>query len=90
MYIDLAPFLNPSPYVVPEDMSLTKVIFSVLVLTDYHVCLLWYIFLVTYIVFNVCDGIGLQSFPPTRIETHICCSSCISCYWCDHQKGSAD
>lgn len=28
MYIDLAPFLNPSPYVVPEDMSLTKVTFS--------------------------------------------------------------
>lgn len=26
MYIDLAPFLNPSPYIVPEDMSLTKVI----------------------------------------------------------------
>ncbi|CAN1807682.1 Chloride channel protein CLC-d [Linum perenne] len=25
MYIDLAPFLNPSPYVVPEDMSVTKV-----------------------------------------------------------------
>ncbi|KAG6394942.1 hypothetical protein SASPL_145533 [Salvia splendens] len=25
MYIDLVPFLNPSPYVVPEDMSLTKV-----------------------------------------------------------------
>ncbi|KAK5794031.1 hypothetical protein PVK06_035222 [Gossypium arboreum] len=25
MYIDLAPFLNPSPYVVLEDMSLTKV-----------------------------------------------------------------
>ncbi|CAA6653621.1 unnamed protein product [Spirodela intermedia] len=25
MYIDLAPFLNPSPYVVPEDMSLAKV-----------------------------------------------------------------
>lgn len=25
MYIDIAPFLNPSPYVVPEDMSLTKV-----------------------------------------------------------------
>ncbi|KAI4342755.1 hypothetical protein MLD38_027340 [Melastoma candidum] len=25
MYIDLAPILNPSPYVVPEDMSLTKV-----------------------------------------------------------------
>lgn len=25
MYIDLAPFINPSPYVVPEDMSLTKV-----------------------------------------------------------------
>ncbi|WCJ23724.1 chloride channel D [Euphorbia peplus] len=25
MYIDLAPFMNPSPYVVPEDMSLTKV-----------------------------------------------------------------
>lgn len=25
MYIDLGPFLNPSPYVVPEDMSLTKV-----------------------------------------------------------------
>ncbi|XP_034685602.1 chloride channel protein CLC-d isoform X2 [Vitis riparia] len=25
MYIDLAPFLNPSPYVVPEDMSLSKV-----------------------------------------------------------------
>ncbi|XP_022721869.1 chloride channel protein CLC-d-like isoform X2 [Durio zibethinus] len=25
MYIDLAPFSNPSPYVVPEDMSLTKV-----------------------------------------------------------------
>ncbi|KAJ6431399.1 hypothetical protein OIU84_018812 [Salix udensis] len=25
MYIDLAPVLNPSPYVVPEDMSLTKV-----------------------------------------------------------------
>ncbi|KAD4179785.1 hypothetical protein E3N88_28376 [Mikania micrantha] len=24
MYIDLAPFVNPSPYVVPEDMSLTK------------------------------------------------------------------
>lgn len=24
MYIDLAPFLNPSPYVVPEDMSLSK------------------------------------------------------------------
>ncbi|KAF5736850.1 chloride channel protein CLC-d [Tripterygium wilfordii] len=25
MYMDLAPFLNPSPYIVPEDMSLTKV-----------------------------------------------------------------
>ncbi|KAK7405890.1 hypothetical protein VNO78_07502 [Psophocarpus tetragonolobus] len=25
MYIDLIPFLNPSPYIVPEDMSLTKV-----------------------------------------------------------------
>ncbi|GAY42559.1 hypothetical protein CUMW_067830 [Citrus unshiu] len=25
MYIDLGPFLNPSPYVVPEDMSLSKV-----------------------------------------------------------------
>ncbi|CAI9118521.1 OLC1v1020104C1 [Oldenlandia corymbosa var. corymbosa] len=25
MYIDLAPFVNPSPYVVPEDMSLSKV-----------------------------------------------------------------
>uniref|UniRef100_A0A5B6Z8H8 Chloride channel protein n=1 Tax=Davidia involucrata TaxID=16924 RepID=A0A5B6Z8H8_DAVIN len=25
MYIDLAPFVNPSPYLVPEDMSLTKV-----------------------------------------------------------------
>ncbi|KAJ0982306.1 hypothetical protein J5N97_010561 [Dioscorea zingiberensis] len=25
MYIDLTPFLNPSPYVVPEDMSLAKV-----------------------------------------------------------------
>nr|GMD63389.1 chloride channel protein CLC-D [Ipomoea batatas] len=25
MYIDLAPFINPSPYIVPEDMSLTKV-----------------------------------------------------------------
>uniref|UniRef100_A0A2P2MKW4 Chloride channel protein n=2 Tax=Rhizophora mucronata TaxID=61149 RepID=A0A2P2MKW4_RHIMU len=25
MYIDLAPFLNPSPYIVPEEMSLTKV-----------------------------------------------------------------
>ena len=30
MYIDLAPFLNPSPYVVPEDMSLSKVIISFL------------------------------------------------------------
>lgn len=25
MYIDLLPFLNPSPYIVPEDMSLAKV-----------------------------------------------------------------
>lgn len=25
MYIDLQPFVNPSPYIVPEDMSLTKV-----------------------------------------------------------------
>ncbi|XWS56258.1 hypothetical protein CRYUN_Cryun09bG0070500 [Craigia yunnanensis] len=25
MYIDLAPLINPSPYVVPEDMSLTKI-----------------------------------------------------------------
>ncbi|CAH9136647.1 unnamed protein product [Cuscuta epithymum] len=25
MFIDLAPFINPSPYIVPEDMSLTKV-----------------------------------------------------------------
>lgn len=25
MYIDLAPFINPCPYIVPEDMSLTKV-----------------------------------------------------------------
>lgn len=25
MYLDLTPFLNPSPYVVPEDMSLAKV-----------------------------------------------------------------
>ncbi|XP_057857526.2 chloride channel protein CLC-d [Cryptomeria japonica] len=25
MYIDLEPFVNPSPYIVPEDMSLTKV-----------------------------------------------------------------
>lgn len=33
MYIDLAPFLNPSPYVVPEDMSLTKVIIFFLYLS---------------------------------------------------------
>lgn len=26
MYIDLQPFVNPTPYIVPEDMSLTKVI----------------------------------------------------------------
>ncbi|KAK4266365.1 hypothetical protein QN277_027302 [Acacia crassicarpa] len=25
MYMDLAPFLNPSPYIVPEDMSLSKI-----------------------------------------------------------------
>ncbi|KAJ7546444.1 hypothetical protein O6H91_08G040500 [Diphasiastrum complanatum] len=25
MYLDLKPFVNPSPYIVPEDMSLTKV-----------------------------------------------------------------
>lgn len=25
MYIDLQPFVNPTPYIVPEDMSLTKV-----------------------------------------------------------------
>lgn len=25
MYLDLAPFVNPSPYIVPDDMSLTKV-----------------------------------------------------------------
>jgi chloride channel 7 len=25
MYIDLEPFVNPTPYIVPEDMSLTKV-----------------------------------------------------------------
>jgi len=25
MYLDLAPFLNPCPYIVPEDMSLSKV-----------------------------------------------------------------
>jgi chloride channel 7 len=44
MYIDLAPFLNPSPYIVPEDMSLTKVIISFLLhirlfcLHKYAVC----------------------------------------------------
>lgn len=38
MYIDLAPFLNPSPYVVPEDMSLTKVTFLCLSVLDYLVC----------------------------------------------------
>lgn len=27
MYIDLQPFVNPTPYIVPEDMSLTKVRF---------------------------------------------------------------
>jgi chloride channel 7 len=27
MYIDLQPFVNPAPYMVPEDMSLTKVSF---------------------------------------------------------------
>ena len=25
MYIDLEPFVNPTPYIVPEDMSLAKV-----------------------------------------------------------------
>jgi hypothetical protein len=25
LYLDLAPFLNPSPYIVPEDMSMAKV-----------------------------------------------------------------
>lgn len=25
LYLDLAPFLNPCPYIVPEDMSLAKV-----------------------------------------------------------------
>lgn len=30
MYIDLQPFVNPTPYIVPEDMSLTKVRFSLL------------------------------------------------------------
>lgn len=38
MYIDLAPFLNPSPYVVPEDMSLTKVSFSFLSQIIVFVC----------------------------------------------------
>lgn len=28
MFLDLAPFLNPSPYIVPEDMSVTKVTIS--------------------------------------------------------------
>ena len=27
MFIDLQPFVNPTPYIVPEDMSLTKVCF---------------------------------------------------------------
>lgn len=27
MFIDLQPFVNPTPYIVPEDMSLTKVRF---------------------------------------------------------------
>lgn len=30
MFLDLAPFLNPSPYIVPEDMSVTKVTISYL------------------------------------------------------------
>lgn len=34
MYIDLAPFVNPSPYVVPEDMSLTKVTILFLNMAD--------------------------------------------------------
>jgi chloride channel 7 len=31
LYLDLAPFLNPSPYIVPEDMSLAKVSHALLV-----------------------------------------------------------
>jgi hypothetical protein len=27
MFLDLQPFVNPTPYIVPEDMSLTKVRF---------------------------------------------------------------
>lgn len=37
MYIDLAPFLNPSPYIVPEDMSLTKVAILFLLSLEYCV-----------------------------------------------------
>ena len=37
MYIDLAPFLNPSPYLVPEDMSLTKVNIELRFIQDFLV-----------------------------------------------------
>lgn len=42
MYIDLAPFLNPSPYIVPEDMSLTKVCnFISVFIPSCLLCLMW-------------------------------------------------
>lgn len=38
MYIDLQPFVNPTPYIVPEDMSLTKVYNLFRLLGLRHIC----------------------------------------------------
>ncbi|KAG0554790.1 hypothetical protein KC19_12G119300 [Ceratodon purpureus] len=38
MYIDLQPFVNPAPYMVPEDMSLTKVHYLFRQLGLRHIC----------------------------------------------------
>lgn len=58
MYIDLAPFLNPSPYVVPEDMSLTKVtnishvIFTIFQLPLCHIMIVVVVMIQVYTLFR--------------------------------------
>jgi len=84
MYIDLAPFLNPSPYVVPEDMSLTKVGRSfdyVLSETPISIIICW-----EFDLFRL----GIQSFPATWVATSIRCSPSFPCDRLDHQKGFTD
>ncbi|KAG6423154.1 hypothetical protein SASPL_113542 [Salvia splendens] len=77
MYIDLAPFLNSSPYVVPEDISEVEIV-AMMSHEDRD---------------GDGDGdddLGIYFIPAIGVKASTRRSTCFSCYWNDFEEGSVD